>query len=93
MPKGNNKLNFLLLRLEDLCVLKKIIPLIFIKLLLSIFVTTQILVFFQIILKICVFRETVSKLIFNSISLTYFIIMSLFTFNSMKSFRKTIDKI
>ena len=72
--------------------IKKIRPLIFIKLLLSIFVTTQILLFFQIILKICVFRETVSKLIFNSISLTYFIIMSLFTFNSMKSFRKTIER-
>ena len=89
MPKGNNKINFLLLRLEELCVLKKSFFKFSSNCCCQFLLQHKYLFSFKSSLKF-VYS---GKLIFNSISLTYFIIMSLFTVNSMKSFRKTIDKI
>ena len=49
-------------------------------------------ILFMYSLQFFMFKKTVAILIFNSKSLAFFIIMSLFTFNSMYFLRKIIDR-
>ena len=76
----NDKINLLLSWLENMYVLK------------NRFLNRYIFAFYSIIFKVCVFKKTVAIFIFNFASFTFFIIISVFTFNFLNYFRKTNDK-
>ena len=63
-----------------------------IKLFLIVLVAIQTFVFYQIVIKVCVFKKAVAICLFNYESFTFLIVVSVFTFNLMNAFTKLLTR-